>query len=96
MTTIEIILPDEMLTGMSFDRVGLSGLAREALLIRLYDLGEISSGKAAALLGISRRAFLDLLDRYGVSAFNAQDDLDADVRNAYAIATDHLKHEPTD
>lgn len=28
-------------------------LEREALLVRLYDLGELLSGKAAALLGIS-------------------------------------------
>jgi predicted DNA-binding protein (UPF0251 family) len=96
MTTIEIVLPDEMLKGMSFDPITLSGLAREALLVRLYDLGEVSSGKAAALLGVSRRAFLDLLGQYGISVFDAQSDLDADVRNARAVATDHLKHQSTD
>ncbi len=85
MTTIEIVLPDAMLQEMTFDPVALAGLAREALLIRLYDLGEVSSGKAAQLLGLSRRAFLDFLDHYGVSAFNAQSDLESDVRNARAI-----------
>ena len=38
-----------------------------ALLVRLYDLGEISGARAAEIPGISRRAFLQLLDDYGVS-----------------------------
>ena len=39
---------------------------REALVVRLYDLGKLSSGQAARLLGLSRWEFLDLLGRYNV------------------------------
>jgi predicted HTH domain antitoxin len=48
----------------------LEALAREALVVRLYALGQIGSGKGAKILGISRRAFLALLDQYGVSWFD--------------------------
>jgi predicted HTH domain antitoxin len=72
--------PDELLTAM--DEAELQALAREALMIRLYDLGKVSSGTAAEILGISRRAFLDLLGRYGVSSFDDQLDLAAEARRA--------------
>ncbi|NCC37771.1 MAG: UPF0175 family protein [Chloroflexia bacterium] len=85
-----------MIQGLSFDRAILSGLAREALLVRLYDIGEVSSGKAAALLGISRQAFLELLNQYGVSVVNAPTDLEADLRNAHVAATDYLQYKSID
>jgi predicted HTH domain antitoxin len=94
-TTITFALPEDIVQNLSFDQVALLGLAREALLVRLYDLGEVSSGRAAEILGISRRAFLDLLGQYGVSVFAAEHDLEADVRHARAVATDYLKHKST-
>lgn len=48
----------------------LAALAREALVVRLYALGDLSSGEGAQALGISRREFLDLLGRYNVSIFD--------------------------
>lgn len=48
----------------------LEALATEALVVRLYALGEISSGEGAELLGITRRDFLDLLGTYNVSIFD--------------------------
>ncbi len=53
---------------------------REAAVVKLYDLGRISSGKAARVLGISRRAFLDVLGRYGVSEFDDTIDVGAEAR----------------
>jgi predicted HTH domain antitoxin len=61
-------------------------VAFEAILVRLYDQGSISSGKAAHLLGIEREDFLKLLGRYKVSIFDPKLDLDEDVRNANAAA----------
>lgn len=68
MQTLTIRLPDEILG--SNDRPRLEALAREALIVRLYDLGDLSSGEASELLGMSRREFLDLVGRYGVSIFD--------------------------
>lgn len=53
----------------------LAALAREALIVRLYALGELSSGEGAEALGITRREFLDLLGRYNVSIFDDTTDL---------------------
>lgn len=74
MGQFHVVYPDELqvLTRQPPER--LNQLAREALLVRLYDLGEISSGQAAEFLGIPRRAFLDVLGTYHVSVFD--DDLD--------------------
>ena len=47
----------------------LEVLAFEALVVRLYVLGELASGEGAKLLGLSRREFLDLLNQYNVSLF---------------------------
>ena len=38
--------------------------------VKLYELGKISSGKAAALAGMDRVSFLMALGRYRVSVFN--------------------------
>ena len=53
----------------------LEALALEALIVRLYALGELSSGKAAKLLDLTRREFLDLLGQYNVSLFDDEVDL---------------------
>jgi predicted HTH domain antitoxin len=78
-TTITISLPDDVVVpGM--DEAALTELAREALLIRLYELGTVSSARAAALLHISRREFLDILGRDRVSIFDDTADLAAEAR----------------
>ena len=56
-----------------------------ALLVasRLYEQGRLSLGQAAELAGVPKRAFAELLGRYGVSVFNyPASDLFRDVRNA--------------
>lgn len=53
----------------------LETLAFESLVVRLYALGDLSSGEGAKLLGITRREFLDLLGQYNVSIFDDQIDL---------------------
>jgi predicted HTH domain antitoxin len=52
----------------------LEKLAFEALVVRLYALGEISSGEGASLLDLTRREFLDLLGQYNVSLFDDEID----------------------
>jgi predicted HTH domain antitoxin len=79
MPRLEIDCPDELLTPLGQTQAALEQLAQEAFLVRLYHLGEISSGRAAEMLHMSRRAFLDLLGRYGVSVFDEQIDLPAEA-----------------
>ncbi|HDH41256.1 MAG TPA: hypothetical protein ENG12_02470 [Candidatus Altiarchaeales archaeon] len=42
----------------------------QAAAVKLYELGRLSSGRAAELAGLSRVGFLQILGRYGVSIFD--------------------------
>lgn len=49
---------------------------------KLYELGRLSSGQAAEVAGLSKRAFIELLGKYNVSVFGYDaDELAEDVRN---------------
>jgi len=50
---------------------------------KLYEDRKLSSGQAAQIAGLSKRAFIELLGRYGVSVFsNSISDLHSDIDNA--------------
>ena len=50
---------------------------------KLYEDGKLSSGQAAEMAGLSKRAFIELLGRYGVSVFSQSiSDLHSDIANA--------------
>lgn len=59
---------------------------RELLMIvatRLYEQGKLSLGQAAAVAGLTKRTFAELLGSYNVSIFNfPASDLSKDVANA--------------
>lgn len=59
---------------------------REALMViasKLFESGKLSLGQAADLVGLSKRAFMEVLGAYGVSIFNFPlADLDQDVEHA--------------
>ena len=42
--------------------------------LKMFELGKVSSGKAAELAGISRVEFLETCGRYGVSVYNVPPD----------------------
>ena len=80
MAKLLIDYPDDLLALPDQTPESLELLAREALLVRLYSLGQIGSGRAAEILGTSRREFLDLLAHYGISIFDEQTDLRAEAQ----------------
>ncbi len=50
---------------------------------KLYQDGTLSAGQAAQLAGLTKRTFIELLGKYGVSVFSSSiDDLEADIANA--------------
>ncbi|MDP3878615.1 MAG: UPF0175 family protein [Methylobacter sp.] len=57
--------------------------AKMAMAVKLYELKRISSGTAAALVGMERVTFLTSLHRYGVAVIDLNaEELQADVANA--------------
>ena len=50
---------------------------------KLYEDGKLSSGQAAKIAGLSKRALIELLGRYRVSVFSSSlSDLHSDIANA--------------
>jgi predicted HTH domain antitoxin len=69
---IVINIPDKVLLAMKSDE---ATFAREVVLlaaIKLYELGRLSSGRAAELAGIPRLEFLLALQRYKVFPLAAE------------------------
>ncbi|MGK7389604.1 MAG: UPF0175 family protein [Candidatus Cyclobacteriaceae bacterium M2_1C_046] len=75
MRTLKINIPD---TVDIDDKEVLMVLAT-----KFYERGKLSLGQAAELVGLSKRAFMEVLGNYGVSVFNySSDELEDDVKNA--------------
>ncbi len=50
---------------------------------KLFKDGKLSSGQAAEIVGLSKRAFLELLGKYDTSVFGlSNEELDIDLKNA--------------
>ena len=75
MRTIQLHIPDEVdLKDYDFSMIIAS---------KLYEDGKLSAGQAATMAGLSKRAFIELLGRHGVSVFSTSlSDLESDISNA--------------
>jgi len=75
MRTIQLNIPDTL----AISDVDIAMIIAS----KLYEDGHLSSGQAAELAGLSKRAFIELLGKYGVSIFSQSlDDLKSDIANA--------------
>lgn len=72
MTTlsVQLELPRDLLGALDVAEVHLAGRLRELIALELYREGRISTGKGAELLGMSKRAFVDLLAQHGINYFS--------------------------
>jgi predicted HTH domain antitoxin len=62
--------------------------AKMLLASRLYEKGKLTLGQAAELVGLSKRAFMEILGDYDVSVFNYPvSELDNDIKNAQDYIT---------
>jgi len=62
MRTIQLQIPDDVdLKDQDFSMIIAS---------KLYEDGKLSSSQAAMIAGLSKRTFIELLGRYGISVFS--------------------------
>ena len=70
MCEIRFSIPREALLALKLTPDQMESELRLAAAIKLYELGKLSSGAAAALAGIPRTLFLAKLADYGVDTFD--------------------------
>jgi predicted HTH domain antitoxin len=75
MRTIQLNIPDSVdLKDYDFSMI---------IAAKLYEDAKLSAGQAAEIVGLSKRAFIEMLGKYGVSVFSTSiSDLHSDIANA--------------
>lgn len=68
--TIKIPYPDDLPKTLGTTTEEFEQEIRFLVAAKLYELGHISSGRAADLAGLGRVSFLQNLSRYRISVFN--------------------------
>jgi predicted HTH domain antitoxin len=82
-SVIQVEIPDEVLISLKETSQTVARELRLAAAVKLFELGKLSSGRAAQLAGLSRVEFLLTLGRYQVSPFSlTPEQLAHDVNNA--------------
>ena len=83
MSLIQIEVPDEVLISLKETEHTIHQQLCLMAAVKLFELGKLSSGRAAQLSGLSRVLFLMTIGQYRVSPFNTTpQQLAQDVSNA--------------
>lgn len=81
---ISVKYPQELAFSLKMEDSEFEKEIKKLSLVKLYELGKISSGFAAKLLNIRRIEFLEILSEYKISIFpdSVEEDLNSDYKNA--------------
>ncbi len=74
MKTLTIVYPETVLAALNVSTDAFEAEAKMALASKLYELGRLTSGQAAEIVGISRVKFLLTCQNYGVPSVNWDED----------------------
>jgi predicted HTH domain antitoxin len=74
MQQLVLTYPDDLKDAVHLSPDEMSALILLMAAMKLYELGKLSSGRAALLAGRSRVEFLEECSRYGISPYNYSDD----------------------
>lgn len=85
MRNITLVLPDQPLGDEEITDAQLREEIQMLAAVKLYELGRVSSGRAAELAGLARVEFLNRLGYYNVSPFQiTPEELKAEVEGLRA------------
>ncbi|MFZ1400154.1 MAG: UPF0175 family protein [Candidatus Promineifilaceae bacterium] len=80
MTTLTIDYPEGLETAVSMTKQEFAAEVCLMPALKMFELGKLSSGKAAQLAGISRVEFFEMCGRYQVSIMNySGDEIEAEL-----------------
>ncbi|MDX2031457.1 MAG: UPF0175 family protein [Blastocatellia bacterium] len=83
MHEVTISISSEALVALKLSPEDAAKTVRLAAAVKLYEIGQLSSGAAAALADIPRTLFLSKLGDFGVATFRqTEEDLREDLANA--------------
>jgi predicted HTH domain antitoxin len=84
--TITIDYPEGLETAIGVTRQELAAQIRLMAALKMFELGKLSSGKAAQLAGISRVEFFEMCGRYHVPIANyTAAELEAELAQDFAV-----------
>lgn len=79
MAKLIIEYPDEILVSLKETQDDFSKELKIAAAVKLYELGKLSSGKAARLAGMDKISFLKILGKYRVSV-STREEFEEDMK----------------
>ena len=79
---ITISYPKSLALSLKWSVSEFSSEMKRLSVLKLYELGKISSSLGAQILGIERLDFLELLSKYNISYFSPEINLEKDLKNA--------------
>jgi predicted HTH domain antitoxin len=83
MSQVTFTTPDEIRLALKATPDDLASKIRFAASVKLYEMGQLSSGAAAQLAGVPKPYFLNRLADYGVTTFDhSEEELSHDLKNA--------------
>lgn len=87
--TLTIDYPEGLETAVSTTRQELEAQIRLMAALKMFELGKLSSGKAAQLAGLSRVEFFEMCGRYRVPIMNySASELEAELAQDLAALQD--------